>query len=177
MTSMCTISIDALKADLLAAHVAFESSLRVALPFAIRVGQGLCELKVLVRAAGHSWLEWRQVNLPEIKERRAQRYMRLARKHAELPANLDLTLEEALDTLADPSPTTDPESFELTGQRVPRGKPLPPHEPVDYFTDVAVVHCRYWTQQIQACPPRAAQAIRTDLLALRSAIDQVLEPQ
>jgi len=82
-------------------HEAVAASLKEAVSNAIATGELLLEAK---RQVGHGgWLPWLAENLPDIAERTAQAYMRIARAPLEKRnAVADLPLREALAAIASP---------------------------------------------------------------------------
>lgn len=92
-----------------------------AVEHARRAGELLLQAKELV--AHGDWLPWLSANVPDISERTAQGYMRLARECLADPANPQrvalLSLRAALADLADPKPPApiDADEIMATGLR------------------------------------------------------------
>jgi hypothetical protein len=88
-----------LAARIRAEHEATASALRSGIQHAIAAGELLIEAKAQLPHG--QWLPWLKDNCA-LSLRQAQKYMRLARSSANTPLKAHLTIDEALDALAEP---------------------------------------------------------------------------
>jgi hypothetical protein len=104
MTSKNLPALDALADKINAEHDACRATMQKGLEHALKAGQLLMEAKSGL--AHGEWLPWLQTNCPDISERTAQRYMRLAENGDELEAKsatvADLTMRAAEEALTTP---------------------------------------------------------------------------
>ncbi len=104
MTSNNLPALDALADRINAEHEACHASMQKGLDHALKAGALLLEAKAGLPHG--EWLPWLGENCPDISERTAQRYMRLAENRGELetkPATVaDLTIRAAEELLAVP---------------------------------------------------------------------------